>query len=149
MSASTLAAVRARAAQGRTGAEIARALGLSTQAVHHVGPHTGDRMTTSTSTALDNVGQQRAPSAERRQDILNMQSQFALALGDQKGGPAMSPRPESPRLSTMRDRLVSRCSWCGDWRYGARDCDTCGTAAPAEVVEAPRRPNVGKRWDAA
>lgn len=38
-----------------------------------------------TASALDRVGQQnRPPIAERRHDIVNMQGQFALALGDQK-----------------------------------------------------------------
>lgn len=40
-------------------------------------------------------------------------------------------------MSTLRDKLVHRCTWCGAWSYGNRDCDTCGTAAGEVKAPAP------------
>jgi hypothetical protein len=57
----------------------------------------------------------------------------------------MSHQPRPARLSTMRDRLLHRCTWCGDWRYGQQACSACGTADPVSLDELPRRPNVGTR----
>lgn len=64
-----------------------------------------------TTTALDKVGTHVAPSTQRRQDVVNMQGQFALALGDQKTAErfvrvaltALNRPPAYPGASTLAD----------------------------------------------
>ena len=34
------------------------------------------------------------------------------------------------RLLGAQDAHVSRCRWCGEWRYRRDDCGACGTPAP-------------------
>jgi len=48
-------------------------------------------------------------------------------------------------LTTLRDRLLTRCTWCGDWVYGKQPCACCGRVAGDTVNQPERRPNIGKR----
>lgn len=32
-------------------------------------------------------------------------------------------------MTALRDKLLRRCSWCGEWAYGKQPCTACGTAA--------------------
>lgn len=48
-------------------------------------------------------------------------------------------------LTVLRDRLLTRCTWCGQWRYGQQPCDACGDTRTVSLDDPPRRPNVGRR----
>lgn len=32
-------------------------------------------------------------------------------------------------MSYLRDKLLRRCTYCGEWAYGKQPCSVCGTAA--------------------
>jgi recombination protein RecT len=86
-----------------------------------------------TTSALDRVGTRTAPISERRQDILNMQSQFALALGDQKTAErfvrvaltALSRPPAYPGAATLgdctRETLLGGLITCAQLRLEPND----------------------------
>lgn len=84
--------------------------------------------------ALDRVGQQsRAPIAERRADVINMQGQFALALGDQRTAErfvrvaltALNRPPAYPGASTLgdctRESLLGGLITCAQLRLEPND----------------------------
>ena len=48
-------------------------------------------------------------------------------------------------LTVLRDRLITRCTWCGDWRYGKQPCPSCHNTSVISLDDAPRRPNIGRR----
>lgn len=85
-------------------------------------------------TALDRVGTQRqTAAAERRQDVVNMQGQFALALGDQRTAErfvrvaltALSKPPAYPGASTLaectRESLLGGLVTCAQLRLEPND----------------------------
>lgn len=48
-------------------------------------------------------------------------------------------------LTSLRDRLLTRCLFCGQWRYGQQPCTACGDTRTPALDDSPRRPNVGRR----